>query len=75
MTVTSFADLAMIKINYCYRCSQVKVTSFHLFLSSLAHYVEAATEKMGFQGPGLSSKQLELPRTRLAINLVSLTVY
>ncbi|KXJ27618.1 transmembrane protein 65 [Exaiptasia diaphana] len=35
----------------------------------LAHYVELAANKLGFEGPGLSSKQMELPRTRFVNNV------
>ena len=45
--------------------------SFFLF-HSLAHYVEAATNRLGFQSPKLSSNQAEMPRTRFVTNLVRL---
>lgn len=35
----------------------------------LAHYVEAATNRLGFQSPKLSSNQTEMPRTRFVTNL------
>ncbi|XP_058968756.2 transmembrane protein 65 isoform X2 [Pocillopora verrucosa] len=35
----------------------------------LAHYVEAATNRLGFESPNLSSKQTEMPRTRFVTNL------
>ena len=43
--------------------------SFFLY-HSLAHYVEAATNRLGFQSPKLSSNQAEMPRTRFVTNLV-----
>ena len=45
--------------------------SFFLF-HSLAHYVEAATNRLGFHSPKLSSNQAEMPRTRFVTNLVRL---
>lgn len=35
----------------------------------LAHYVEAATNRLGFKSPHLSTKQTEMPRTRFATNM------
>ncbi|XP_001639522.3 transmembrane protein 65 isoform X1 [Nematostella vectensis] len=36
---------------------------------SLAHYVELASDKLGFQGPRLSVQQMEMPRTRFSSNI------
>lgn len=35
----------------------------------LAHYVEAATNRLGYQSPKLSSKQTEMPQTRFVTNM------
>jgi len=35
----------------------------------LAHYVEAATNRLGYESPNLSSKQTEMPRTRFVTNM------
>lgn len=48
--------------------------TFHLS-NRLAHYVELAANKLGFEGPGLSSKQMQLPRTRFVTNVVSVSVF
>ena len=48
----------------------VSVSDYLFLFHSLAHYVEAATNRLGFQSPKLSSNQAEMPRTRFATNLV-----
>ena len=53
-----------------FQCLIIHV-SFFLF-HSLAHYVEAASNRLGFQSPKLSSNQAEMPRTRFVTNLVRL---
>lgn len=35
----------------------------------LAHYVEAATNRLGIKSPNLSTKQTEMPRTRFVTNM------
>ena len=62
----------MVKMKYkVYNIEICVSVSDYLFLfHSLAHYVEAATNRLGFQSPKLSSNQAEMPRTRFATNLV-----
>ena len=58
------------EVTYCRICV-VFTTDMNLHVRRLAHYVEAATNRLGFKSPHLSTKQTEMPRTRFATNMVS----
>ena len=58
------------EVTYCRICV-VFTTDMNLHVRRLAHYVEAATNRLGFKSPDLSTKQTEMPRTRFVTNMVS----
>ena len=52
-----------------------KQQSLIVYSCSLAGYVESLSNKLGFEGPKLSSAQLKMTRTVVATNLVGNTTH